>query len=526
MVYGTSDQRKLLLSTLPPSRRQVRLATGTAAVLAAAATFTLPFVDVQLSRVDIFIPVLATVVLITGLLTSSLLCSQFAIIRQKALLVLAGGYLYAALIVVPYSLTFPGLFSPAGLFGAGVQTTPWLYVFWHVGSPLAVILAVLVGAREIKSITSDGSPAAAIGVTFVIVIATVVGMTSIAIVGEQFLPRVALPDPDHFNSVASRLVGGLIMTLDVVALVLLWRRQSVLNLWLMVMCCAWFIEALLSISLNIARFNVSWYAGRIFGLIAALVVLLALLSETTALYANLARSLMRLRGTRQARQIAMDAMAASIVHEIAQPMTAIASNAETSLTLLTKAPPDLDEVRAAIVDIVNDTRRVNQIITSIRSMFKKGAQGRLLLDVNDLIRDSLVLVDLDLRAQRILVTTDLRNDLPECFADRGQLQQVLRNLILNAIEAMTSVHARSLRISSDIILSSNDVVIAVEDTGIGIQREDKDRIFEPFFSTKSTGTGIGLTICRVIVEAHGGRIRASANVPHGAIFQVTLPIGG
>jgi signal transduction histidine kinase len=221
----------------------------------------------------------------------------------------------------------------------------------------------------------------------------------------------------------------------------------------------------------------------------------------------------------------MDAMAASIVHEINQPLAAIVTNADAALHLLTSAAPNLDEARAALRDIANDGHRMSERIGGIRTMFKKDAHGRLLLGANDLVREVLTMVDLDLRNQRVSVTTELRNGLPQLLADRGQLHQVFLNLIINAIEAMGSVtdRARVLRIKSDIIQESSDVVVTVEDTGTGFTGEDKDRIFEPFFTTKSTGTGIGLSICRSIIESHGGNLRASASKPYGTIFQVTLP---
>jgi signal transduction histidine kinase len=528
VVHEAYDQRQLLLTTLPPSRQQVRWAVGTAAALVVATVITVPFVSVQLSRVDAFLPAFVAGILITALITSTLLFSQFTIARQNALLVLASGYLYIALIVIPYALTFPGLIAPTGLLGAGLQTTAWLYSFWHAGSPLWVIAYALIGERDTKSRTSHRPPAVAIGTGIVAVIAIVVGLTWLTTAGDQLLPRVTYPDRASFNSHISFLIGGSIMTLDALALALLWRRRhSVLNLWLMVMCCAWLVEAMISIVLNAARFDVSWYAGRAFGFIAAFVVLIVLLSEMAALYANLARSIERQRGNRHARQVAMDAMAASIVHEINQPLAAIETSASASLRWLAKTTPELDMAREGLTRIVHAVRRVNEITGSTRSMFKKGAHGQTLLDVNDLVRATLTMIDLDLLTQRVSVTTNLRKGLPQLWGDRGQLQQVFLNLIMNAIEAMSSVTDRSrvLLIRSDLIEGSSDVVVAVEDTGMGIEGESSDHVFEPFFTTKSTGTGVGLTICRVIIEAHGGSLRASANKPYGAIFRVTLPSG-
>jgi signal transduction histidine kinase len=158
-------------------------------------------------------------------------------------------------------------------------------------------------------------------------------------------------------------------------------------------------------------------------------------------------------------------------------------------------------------------------------MFKKGARGRLLLDVNELVRETLTMLDLDLRTYGISVKTDLSNGIPQLSGDRGQLQQVFLNLISNAIEAMSCVtdRARNLQVRTNVVQGSSDVVITVEDSGTGLGGEDKDRIFEPFFTTKSTGTGVGLTICRVIIESHGGSLVALANRPYGAILEVTLP---
>jgi signal transduction histidine kinase len=295
----------------------------------------------------------------------------------------------------------------------------------------------------------------------------------------------------------------------------------------MVMCCAWLIETTISVGLVTTRFSLGWYAGRTFGLIATFIILLLLLSETTALYANLARSIIRQRGDRRARQIAMDAMAASIVHEIKQPLAAMVTHANAGLRWLNRATPDLDKTRDGLMRIVDDGKRVDGIIGGVRSMFKKSDHGQILLDVNDLVRETLTMMDLDLRTQRVSVATDLHNGLPQLPGDRGQLQQVFLNLIANAIEAMSSVtdRARVLWLRTDLIQGSSNVVVTVEDSGTGIEDDDKNRIFEPFFTTKRTGTGVGLTICRVIIEAHGGRLQASANKPYGAIFQVTLPRG-
>src|SRR5580698_571728 len=184
------DEQQLLLATLPPSRGQTRLAVGVVAALFVAFLLTIPFTNVQLSKVDAFIPSFETAIIFNDLVTASLLFAQFAIMRSRALLVLAMGFLYTALIVIPHALTFPGAFAPAGLLGAGLQTTAWLYYFWHIGSPVAVIGYVLLRDEDTATNKSDGSSAGNIGWSVASVISVVCVLTWIAIKGEAYLPAI------------------------------------------------------------------------------------------------------------------------------------------------------------------------------------------------------------------------------------------------------------------------------------------------------------------------------------------------
>jgi signal transduction histidine kinase len=161
-------------------------------------------------------------------------------------------------------------------------------------------------------------------------------------------------------------------------------------------------------------------------------------------------------------------------------------------------------------------------------MFKKEVNGRTLLDINELVKDVLKMMELDLRIRGVSVAIQLREGLPQLLGDRGQLRQVLLNLIANAMEAMDSVtnRTRLLRITSDIIRESTGVLITVEDFGPGIHPKDIEQIFEPFYTTKSQGMGMGLSICRSIVEAHGGRLIAEPGQVHGLVLRVSLPIDG
>ena len=224
----------------------------------------------------------------------------------------------------------------------------------------------------------------------------------------------------------------------------------------------------------------------------------------------------------------MDAMAASVAHEVNQPIAAMTFNSEAALLLLSQTPQNIHEIRAALEAIVSDGARAGAVIASLRAMFKRDTRQRVRIDVNELLRETLKLANVELRSQQTVVSAELRELLPMVMADRAQLQQVFLNLFVNAIEAMQGINdrLRLLQIRSDFIPGRSGILVTVEDSGAGIESKDKSLIFDPFFSTKTKGTGIGLAICKTIIEAHGGHIRASDNHPHGTIFHVALPDDG
>jgi signal transduction histidine kinase len=480
----------------------------------------MPFVATPLPRVDGFTPALETAIVIADITTSALLFAQFSIAPRLALLVLASGFLLTGMIVVPHALSFPGAFSPTGLLGGGAQSTAWLYHLWKVSLSVAVIVYVLLRDAHMEKRMPQRPPIIVIGYSAAVVIVIACGLTWLA--AGEWLPRIGI-------TVSRHLIGAVDMSLTAVALALLaFRRRSVLDLWLMVMYCTLLLEIAMAIMLTDARYSLGFYASRFYSLIATISVLLVLLSETTILYAHLAGSTIRQRGEREARHTAMDVLAASIVHEMKQPLAAIVASGQAGLRWLEKSPPDLDRVSEALKRLVDDGYRASDAITSIRSMFKKDLDGRTLLDINELVKDVLKMIELDLRIRGVSVAIQLREGLPRLLGDRGQLRQVLLNLMMNAIEAMDSVNDRTrlLRITSDVIRTSPGVLITVEDFGPGMHPKDIDRIFEPFYTTKSQGMGMGLSICRSIVEAHGGRLIAEPGRFHGLVLLVSLPIDG
>jgi signal transduction histidine kinase len=214
-------------------------------------------------------------------------------------------------------------------------------------------------------------------------------------------------------------------------------------------------------------------------------------------------------------------LSASIAHEVRQPLAAMLANAEGALRWLKKGK--LEEVRAGLKDIVSEGFRANDIITNLRAMFKHDVQEKTLVDINKLVSSVLALVVIDLQKHEIELQTQLDEQIPQVLGNQVQLQQVILNLVMNAIEAMSSSQIRALRIKTA-LSQFNKVHVSVEDTGAGIKPSDVDRLFKPLFTTKARGMGMGLSICQSIVETHGGRIWVSPGANGGSIFQFELPM--
>jgi signal transduction histidine kinase len=227
---------------------------------------------------------------------------------------------------------------------------------------------------------------------------------------------------------------------------------------------------------------------------------------------------------RVARLTTMGEMAASIAHEINQPLASIVNNANAALRWLARQPPNFEEAEAALRRIANDGERGSRIIGSIRAMVKKGDRGRTKVSLNDLIEDVVRLTHSEFQRHGISLRSALADDLPSVMADRVQLQQVMLNLLMNAAEATLPVYDRARLVS--VRSGEHDgrtALVEVEDSGTGIEPENAQRIFDAFFTTKAEGMGMGLSICRSIIESHGGRIVLLKGEPHGSVFQVILP---
>ena len=227
---------------------------------------------------------------------------------------------------------------------------------------------------------------------------------------------------------------------------------------------------------------------------------------------------------RVARVTTMGELAASIAHEVNQPLTAITNNGSACLRLLANRKLDPEVLKSALQEIVADGTRASAVITRIRGFLKKAPTEMCELDINDIIREVLTLAGHELQKNQVLLECQLSGALPRVRADRVQLQQVLLNLVMNGVEAMNGAPNRTLSLESRTDESGN-VLVAVRDLGTGLG-SGVDRLFTPFFTTKTNGMGMGLPISRSLIESHGGRLWATANSPHGAVFSFTLPAAG
>jgi PAS domain-containing protein len=287
-----NDQNEVVLANLPPGREERRLAIVIGLVLIGIGIVVLPFGRMQLPESNAWAPTDDTFIFVADLITWFLLISQFKIVRTRALLVLASGYLFAAAMNIPHLLTFPGAYSPTGLLGARLQTSVWLAIFWMSGYPLAVVFYSVM-KKEPRALVLHGSSRTAVAASIVIVIAIVLALTWIAVAGDAYLPKLLLNRREA--TVSLRHVSVLLLLPNAFALLMIWfRGRSVLDLWLTVVMCGWMGQGIAQINTP-GRFSLAMYAARTLFAISSTVVLVGLLKETMTLYGRLAVSLVTVR---------------------------------------------------------------------------------------------------------------------------------------------------------------------------------------------------------------------------------------
>jgi signal transduction histidine kinase/ActR/RegA family two-component response regulator len=560
MEHRSSDPQRVFLSILPAQRTERRIALAVVLASLAISLATAPFAQVKLPRMDAFIPIYESALTFNDLITAVLLFGQFTILRSRAILLLACAYLFTGLMVVAHMLSFPGLFAEGGLLSGGPQTTAWLYFIWHSIFPLLVMVYALqprVGTEPEMTMAPRAALLAGIGWT----LAAVVAVVALTTAGHGLLPAVM--DGNGYTP-AIKAVVTTVWLFSLAALGLLWRRKphSVLDLWLMVVLCAWLCEVALAAVLNAGRFDLGFYAGRIFGFLSTSLVLVVLLLETRALYARLAQSLeaeriilqnanhiLEQRVAERSRQLeaeiverekaqetlreaqkleAIGRMAGGIAHDFNNLLTVVQGNAE----ILQDSPLSEDDMHCVqAIDRASErgSRLVRQILTFSRRQPLK-------TDVIDLRQRSEELSEMLGRAVRgdIRLIVSMAEDLWLVECDIAELEIALMNLCVNARDAMPKgglvrVEGRNATLEApaghSAALSGAFVALSITDTGSGIAPDDIKKVFEPFFTTKDVGKGTGLGLSQVygFAQQSGGMATIDSKLGEGTAVTLYLP---
>ncbi|HEX5126324.1 MAG TPA: MASE4 domain-containing protein, partial [Rhodocyclaceae bacterium] len=481
-----------------------------------------PYAKLPLAKVWAFIPIYESALILNDLITAALLFGQFRILGMRSLCVLACGYLFTACTAIVHALTFPDLFSPTGLLGAGPQTTAWLYMFWHGGFPLFVIAYALLKSKDGAWRISDKQPinatACVIGTLVIVGLFTV--LTSW---GQRLLP--AIMQGSHYTPVMIAVVGC-VWVVTLISSVILYRQRphSVLDLWLGVVMCAWLFDIALSAVLNAGRFDLGFYAGRIYGLVASSGVLLVLLLENGKLYAQLVEA--HRREHRKSAELSvvnaeLEAFSYSVSHDLRTPLRAIDGFSKVLLKRITTEGND------------SERHYLDRICTATQHM------GTLIDDLINLSR----ITRASLRLERVDMTrlaTDIFAKLAETEPDRAVQTVVTDALVVSADPHLLAVMLENLlgnawkytsrqahpKIEVGVKRIGGEQIFFVRDNGAGFDMNHAQELFTPFrrlhADTEFPGTGIGLATVHRIVSRHGGSIRAEAMPDQGATFYFVL----
>ena len=565
------------LSTAPAGTLERRIALAVLLVSLTAFVALVPFAKAPLAPVWAFIPIYETALVFGDLMSALLLLGQYRIGRAPGLWVLASGYFFTAFIAVAHALSFPGLFAPHGVIGGDAQTTAWIYMFWHGGFPLFVIAyAWPLRSQADEAVAPQDGRRAASGIgAIVFALAAAAGLAAMATGSSTWLPPIM--DGSHYTA-AMKLVVSCVWLAGVVAVWVLWRRRphSIIDLWMLVVMSAWTFDIGLSAVLNAGRFDVGFYAGRIYGLLAASFVLVMLVAENATLYSRLAKAHEReQRKASDARQLSAQLEGANLAlaeqnrqleeasrlkseflsnmsHELRTPLNAVIGFSEVMKDGL--AGTLTPQQGGYVGHIFQSGQHLLALINDILDLSKIEA-GKVeveieKVDLRSLLDDTVALLADKASTTRVRLRLEPGVPAGAFLADKRRLRQIVLNLLSNAIKFTPSdgevtVHARlvdrdaaassmpGFGLGVRMPLPDNEyqcfVELSVADTGIGIEPEAARRLFMPFTQIASQltkrveGTGLGLAMVRRLAELHGGTVAVTSQAGHGSCFTVWLP---
>jgi signal transduction histidine kinase/CheY-like chemotaxis protein len=546
MLSDVEGQHYTFLSTSPAERGHRRFALTVVAVSILAFVATVPFARMPLSQIPAFLPSYESALAINDLITAILLFGQFSRFRSPALLALACGYLFNALIIIPHALSFPGVFSTFGLLGANDQTTAWLYLFWHAGFPLFVLAYALLARRQTTADTLPRRPGIMVALSVGGIVAMVAGLTVLATAGTRFLPVII-----HDNSYAFLVTKGIspaVWVLSPIALLALWRRRTpaMLDLWLMVVMCAWFFDVALSAVIGSSRYDLGWYTGRSYGLLASSLVLAVLLLEMNRLYDSLghafadakARNAELLQSreelARAQRLEAIGQLTGGVAHDFNNLLTVIAGNLDMILRSPTEAVKVERWAQSAMKASARGERLTQQLLTFARRQLTRPEvvnPNRVIAEFESFVHRA--------AGENVTMLVKLDPLLDPARLDTTQFEAALLNLVMNARDAMTpggrmTIETQNVVLDAEYakqnpeVTPGSYVMVAVSDTGCGMSADVLVKVFEPFFTTKEIGKGSGLGLSQVygFVKSANGSIKIYSEVGMGTTVKLYLPKSG
>jgi signal transduction histidine kinase len=530
------------LAIVPASFEAQRCALAICIALFGTFCALIPFARVPLPRIEAFIPIYDSTFALNNLVTAGFLLVGFSRSRLRAVLILACGYLFTSLIAVPHLLTFPGLFSSNGLLGAGPQTSAWLDAFRHGGFPLIIICYALLKGHETRGVQSRPDTGGHVASAAAGAVAGVLLLSLLATAGHHLLPRIMYGDA---YTTAMMAVSVPVWVLSLLALAILGSRPpySILDLWLIVVLCAWVFGIALSTVINTGRFDIGFYAGRLYSLFAASVVPIVFLVEAARLYGRLdeARAIAEERNAELARSReelaqaqrleAIGQLTGGVAHDFNNLLTVVIGNLE----LIVHTRGDPEKIERLAHNAMKAAHRGEHLVRQLLTYARRQISHPQTVNLNQLIANIENLMHRVI-GEQIEVVTMLSPALAPAQIDPAQFETAILNLAINSRDAMAGggrITIETQNVTVDGQHAANDpevtpgryVMIAVSDSGSGMTPAVLARAFDPFFTTKEVGKGSGLGLSQVygFTKTAGGYVSIYSELGIGTTVKLYLP---